>query len=78
MLLIDAHTKVMIQLYDDEHEDYVKKEMTVQDILDAFTDEGCPDAVNPCISCSLKQPKKESVLLDVEALKPRSFVEKHE
>lgn len=37
MRLIDADAKIMAQLYDDEHEDWVQKEMTVADYL-SFSD----------------------------------------
>lgn len=42
--LIDAERKVHIQIYDDEHEEYRTHEMSISDVLDTYTDEGCPDA----------------------------------
>lgn len=42
--LIDAERKVHIQIYDDEHEEYRTHEMSIADVLDTYTDEGCPDA----------------------------------
>lgn len=49
--LIDADAKIMAQLYDDEHEDWVQKEMTVADYL-SFADTAIPyvDAV-PVVRC---------------------------
>lgn len=46
MRLIDADAKIMAILYDDEHEDWVQKEMTVADYL-SFSDTAIPfvDAV---------------------------------
>lgn len=46
MRLIDADAKIMAQLYDDEHEEWVQKEMTVADYL-SFSDTAIPfvDAV---------------------------------
>lgn len=51
MRLIDADAKIMAQLYDDEHEDWVQKEMTVADYL-SFSDTAIPfvDAV-PVVRC---------------------------
>lgn len=49
--LIDADAKIMVQLYDDEHEDWILKEMTVADYL-SFSDTSIPfiDAV-PVVRC---------------------------
>lgn len=40
---INADAIFHIQVYDDEHEEFTTKEMSLADILDAYTDEGCPD-----------------------------------
>lgn len=45
MKFINAETKVTVQLFDDEHEEYITREMTVEEALDAFTEEGCPTIV---------------------------------
>ena len=51
MRLIDADAKIVVQLYDDEHEDWILKEMTVADYL-SFSDTSIPfiDAV-PVVRC---------------------------
>ena len=43
---INAETKVTVQLFDGEHEDYVTREMTVEEALNSFTEEGCPTIVD--------------------------------
>lgn len=40
---INADAIFHIQVYDDEHEEFTTKEMSLADILDAYTDEGCQD-----------------------------------
>lgn len=45
MKFINAETKVTVQLFDDEHEEYITMEMTVEKVLDSFTEEGCPTIV---------------------------------
>ena len=51
MRLIDADAKIVAQIYDDEHEDWILKEMTVADYL-SFSDTSIPfiDAV-PVVRC---------------------------
>ena len=51
MRLIDADAKIVAQLYDDEHENWILKEMTVADYL-SFSDTSIPyiDAV-PVVRC---------------------------
>lgn len=59
MRLIDADAKIMAQLYDDEHEEWIQKEMTVADYL-SFSDTAIPfvDAV-PVVRCwECKHSKK--------------------
>lgn len=45
MKLIDADTKVTIEVYDDEHEEYNQERTTIADALDRWTKEGCPPEV---------------------------------
>lgn len=40
---IDADKKVHIQIFDNEHEEFVVLEKTIAECLDSYTDEGCPD-----------------------------------
>lgn len=51
MRLIDADAKIVAQFYDDEHEEWILKEMTVADYL-SFSDTSIPfvDAV-PVVRC---------------------------
>ena len=42
MKWIMADKVLTVTIYDEEHEDHLQKRMTVEDILDSFTDEGCP------------------------------------
>jgi rubrerythrin len=39
---IDANKKVTIQVYDDMTEEWHKKKYTIAEVLDKWTDEGCP------------------------------------
>ena len=44
MKLIDGDRIVTVQLYDDEHEEFVEKKMSIIDCIDAYTDEGVTEA----------------------------------
>lgn len=64
--LIDAERKVHIQIYDDEHEEYRTHEMSIADVLDTYTDEGCPDAEpseQQWIPCSERLPDEKGYYL---------------
>lgn len=39
---IDADEKLTITVYDDEHEENIDHYMTIGEILDTYTSEGCP------------------------------------
>ena len=39
---IDANEKLTITVYDDEHEENIDHYMTIEEILDTYTSEGCP------------------------------------
>ena len=39
---IDANKKLTITVYDDEHEEHIDHYMTIEEILDTYTSEGCP------------------------------------
>ena len=43
---IDADKKIHIQIFDEEHEEYVVLEQTIAECLDSYTDEGCPEPVD--------------------------------
>lgn len=45
MGLIESDTLITVSLYDDEHEEFVNKRMTIAECLDSFAEEGCPHAV---------------------------------
>ena len=40
---IDADKKIHIQVFDEEHEEYLVLEKTIEECLDSYTDEGCPN-----------------------------------
>ena len=42
MSRIDADAKITALLYDEEHEETNRVEMTIADFLDSHTEEGCP------------------------------------
>lgn len=42
MRLIDAEAKIKMLLYDEEHEEQITREMTVEEALDLYTEDGCP------------------------------------
>ena len=43
---IDADKKLTITVYDDEHEENIDRYMTIEEILDTYTSEGCPTIAN--------------------------------
>lgn len=43
MKWIDAEQKVNITIFDEQTDDRRTECMTIEDILDAYTDEGCPE-----------------------------------
>lgn len=67
MKWINADEVIHAQVYDDEHEEWSEREMTIEAFLDAFTDEGCPNVVTQpeqqWILCSDRLPEKEYVLI---------------
>ena len=42
MKWINAEQQVTVTIYDEEHEEHLDKIMTVEEMLDAYTNEGCP------------------------------------
>lgn len=42
MKWINAEQQVTVTIYDEEHEEHHDKIMTVEEMLDAYTNEGCP------------------------------------
>ena len=44
MTLIDGDRIVTAQLYDDEHEEFTEKKMSIIDYVNAYTDEGVTEA----------------------------------
>lgn len=43
--MIDETQIIHTQVYDDEHEEWHDKQMTIAEYLDAFTEEGCPKSM---------------------------------
>lgn len=46
MRLIDADAKIKMLLYDEEHEEQITREMTIEEALDAYTEDGCPTTID--------------------------------
>ena len=44
MTLIDGDRIITAQLYDDEHEEFTEKKMSIIDYVNAYTDEGVTEA----------------------------------
>ena len=44
MTLIDGNRIITAKLYDDEHEEFIEKKMSIIDCLNAYTDEGVTEA----------------------------------
>lgn len=42
MKWINAKQQVTVTIYDEEHEEHLDKIMTVEEMLDTYTNEGCP------------------------------------
>lgn len=42
MKWINAEQQVSVTIYDEEHEEHLVKIMTVEEMLDTYTNEGCP------------------------------------
>lgn len=42
MKWINAEQLVTVTVFDEEHEEYLDKTMSVEEMLDAYTHEGCP------------------------------------
>ena len=45
MNFINSDIMLTITVYDDEYETCIEKHMTVEEILDAYTNEGCPTKI---------------------------------
>lgn len=67
MTLIDGDRIVTVQIYDDEHEEYTEKKMSVIDFIDTYTDEGVTetDVVEQArwIPVSKRLPEEEGLYL---------------
>ena len=48
-MIIDSNTIVTVLLYDEEHEEHSQKRMTIGEMLDRYTEEGCPWEEEECL-----------------------------
>ena len=68
---IDADLYVEMQIYDDEHEEWEWWKGTIEDLLDQWTEEGCPSAIEVSEDCIdrkalLEQKYKAKDIFDTE------------
>lgn len=42
MKWINAEQQVTVIIYNEEHEEHLKKVMTIEEMIDTYTNEGCP------------------------------------
>ena len=47
MRLINADTVLTFQTYDEQYEEWHEVRLTIEEALDKFSNEGCPNAVDP-------------------------------
>lgn len=55
---IDAELYVEMQIYDDEHEDWKWWKGTIEDLLDQWTEEGCPTTIEVSEDCISREYMK--------------------
>ena len=69
MKLIDGDRIITAQLYDDEHEEYTEKKMSIIDYINAYTDEGVTEtdvvAQTRWIPVSERLPKADEYIGNV-------------
>ena len=72
MRFIDADAEVTVLVYDAEHEENSVKKMTLEEMCEAYTEEGCPIIIselmeNKWIPCSEERTEKgKDVLISVD------------
>ena len=67
---IDADLYVEMQIYDDEHEEWTWWKGTIEDLLDQWTEEGCPPTIEVSEDCISREWVKGicEFMLDEEML----------
>ena len=62
---IDAKQKLNITIFDEQTDEHETECMTIEDILDAYTNEGCPEGYSESnwVLYSERPPKKEGFYL---------------
>lgn len=63
MTLIDGDKIITAQLYDDEHEEYTEKKMSIIDFVNAFTDEGVTTADDVLDKIRAELTEKRDILV---------------
>lgn len=58
---IDASLFVEMQIYDDEHEEWSLWNGTIEDLLNQWTEEGCPTAIEVSEDCISRQHAVEDI-----------------
>lgn len=65
MTLIDGDRIITAKLYDDEHEEFIEKKMSIIDCLNAYTDEGVTEAdvveQQACDDCISRQAVLDAI-----------------
>lgn len=71
MTLIDGDRIVTAQLYDDEHEEYIEKKMSIIDYINSYTNEGviAADDVLGQIRTEIEQIEINGHIRDVECFR---------
>ena len=59
---VDISRKTTVLIHDEEHEDRTREIMTISDMLDSFTEEGCPKPleITECEDCMWWEEQRHS------------------
>lgn len=68
---IDADLYVETQIYDDEHEEWSIWKGTIEELLDQFTEEGCPSTVDIVTCKECKHVSKSQWVTNLDGTEKR-------